>query len=333
MAIRVTLESLLSRYFLSLQIANWSPRTIERRRYSLGRFVDWATERGAESHGEFTTEILEAYRRSLFHHRSARTNKPLKFATQASYLIAVKHWLGWLVEEGWLEINPAEKLQLPKVEHRLPSSYLTLDEVETLLGVVDLTTPSGLRDRAILETLYSTGMRRSELIALNLDDIDFDRGLVVIRQGKGRKDRVVPIGRRALQWLDKYLTDGRPALAGEATDAIFPTTRGNRFHPVTLSSRVRSYLDAAGIRRPGSCHMLRHTAATLMLEGGADLRSIQTLLGHESLNTTQIYTHITIQRLREVHERTHPGSKDRPADDDDRDKNPPRDDEPKREQS
>lgn len=311
MTFRPTLESLLSRYFLSLQIANWSPRTIERRRYSLGRFVDWAKERGAASHGDFTPELLEAYRRSLFHHRSARTDKPLKFATQASYLVAVKHWLGWLVEEGWFETNRAEKLQLPKEEYRLPSSYLTLDEVETLLGTVDLTTPSGLRDRAILETLYSTGMRRSELIALNLDDIDFERGLVIIRQGKGRKDRVVPIGRRALQWIEKYLADGRPVLPDQGTDAFFPTTRGNRFHPVNLSSRVRSYLDAAGIRRPGSCHMLRHTAATLMLEGGADLRSIQTLLGHESLNTTQIYTHITIQRLREVHKRTHPGHHDR----------------------
>ena len=314
MTFRPTLESLLSRYFLSLQIANWSPRTIERRRYSLGRFVDWAKERGVESHGDFTGELLEAYRRSLFHHRNARTNKPLKFATQASYLVAVKHWIGWLVEEGWLETNPAEKLQLPKEEHRLPSSYLTLDEVETLLGIVDLSTPSGLRDRAMLETLYSTGMRRSELIALNLDDIDFDRGLVIIRQGKGRKDRVVPIGKRALQWIEKYLADGRPALTDEDTDTLFPTTRGNRFHPVNLSSLVRSYLDAAGIHRRGSCHMLRHTTATLMLEGGADLRSIQSLLGHESLNTTQIYTHITILRLREVHEKTHPGHHDRTAD-------------------
>lgn len=329
---RVTLESLLSRYSLSLQIANWSPRTIDRRRYTLSRFIAWCTERGTQSAGDINTEIVEAYRRSLFHHRNARTNKPLKFATQASYLIAVKHWLGWLAEEGWLETNPAEKLQLPKEEHRLPSGYLTLDEVETLLSVVDLSTPSGLRDRAILETLYSTGMRRSELIALNLDDVDHSLGLVIIRQGKGRKDRVVPIGRRALQWLDKYLVDARPSMLGESSDALFLTTRGNRFHPVNLTSRVRSYLDAAGIRRPGSCHMLRHTAATLMLEGGADLRSIQTLLGHESLNTTQIYTHITIQRLREVHEKTHPGSKDRPADDDS-DKKTPRDNERKNEQS
>lgn len=144
---------------------------------------------------------MQAYRRSLFHHRSRRTGNPIKFATQASYLTAVRHWLSWLVEGEWLESNPAERIELPKEEHRLPSAYLTLDEVETLLGSVDLSTATGLRDRAILETFYSIGMRRSELIALRLDDIDRERGLVVIRQGKGRKDRVVPIGERALQWI------------------------------------------------------------------------------------------------------------------------------------
>ena len=121
----------------------------------------------------------------------------------------------------------------------------------------------------------------------------------------------MPIGRRALEWLNKYLIAGRPALIDE-TDVLYLTTRGNAFHPVTLSQLVRSYLDAAGISKRGSCHMLRHTTASLMLEGGADLRSIQTLLGHENLNTMQIYTHVTIQRLRAVHDKAHPGAKDRP---------------------
>ncbi|MCA9136292.1 MAG: tyrosine-type recombinase/integrase, partial [Planctomycetales bacterium] len=152
---------------------------------------------------------------------------------------------------------------------------------------------------------------RTELIRLQLDDINHESGLAMIRQGKGRKDRVVPTGQRALEWLNKYLHDGRPALLDQDTQAIFLTARGNAFHPVTLTQLVRSYLTAAGITKPGSCHMLRHTTATLMLEGGADLRSIQTLLGHASLNTTQIYTHVSIKHLREVHDRTHPGAKDR----------------------
>ncbi len=310
----MTPETLLYRYFVHLAMNNWSPRTIDRRRYSLGRFISWCADRGVDSVAGFTDEVIQAYRRSLFHHRSRRTGNPIKFATQASYLAAVRHWLAWLVEGEWIEGNPAEKIELPKEEHRLPSAYLSLGEVEMLLGSVDLSTATGLRDRAILETFYSTGMRRSELIALKIDDIDRERGLVVIRQGKGRKDRVVPIGERALEWINKYTVDVRPSLLRDSTDVLFLTSLGNSFHPNNLTGLVRSYLTAMGITKRGSCHMLRHTTATLMLEGGADLRSIQTLLGHENLNTTQIYTHVTIQRLRDVHRRTHPGASDRKPD-------------------
>jgi len=305
---------LLSRYFVDLRMGNWSPNTIDRRAHSVGKFIEWCDQRGIDRVTKITVEVVEAYRRSLFHHRNARTDKPIKFSTQASYLSAVRHWMGWLCEQDWIKTNPAEKIELPKSEHRLPASYLTLSEVEALLNCVDLTTPAGLRDRAILETFYSTGMRRAELIGLQIDDLNRESGLIMIRQGKGRKDRVVPVGERALEWITKYLHDGRPALIGESTDRIFLTTRGNPFLPGNLSQLVRRYLTASGITRRGSCHVLRHTAATLMLEGGADLRSIQTLLGHENLNTTQIYTHVTIQRLREVHSKTHPGYKDRKPD-------------------
>ena len=313
--------ALLSRYFVHLRMNNWSPRTIDRRSFSLGKFIEWCAERGIDAVAEITVEAVESYRRSLFHHRNARTGKPIKFCTQASYLSAIRHWLGWLCEQGWISDNPADKLELPKEEQRLPASYLTLSEVEALLNVVDLTTPAGLRDRAILETFYSTGMRRGELINLQLDDLNRDDQLVMIRQGKGRKDRVVPIGERALQWIEKYLHDGRIELLDEPTTTLFLTTLGNAFHPNNLSALVRGYLVAAGISKRGSCHMIRHTTATLMLTGGADLRSIQSLLGHEQLNTTQIYTHVSIKHLREVHKKTHPGYQDRQPDDRPTDKN------------
>ncbi len=303
---------LLSRYFNHLRMNNWSINTVTRRDYVLNRFIAWLAERGIETAAEITPDSIAAYRRFLYHYRNERTGKALKFCTQASYLSTITHWLTWLVEQGWIETNPGDNIELPKEEQRLPSSHLTISEVETLINSVDLTTPSGLRDRAILELFYATGMRRAELIALKLDNINHESGLAMIRQGKGRKDRVVPTGKRAIQWLNKYLADGRPALLDEDTQVVFLTSRGNAFHPVTLSQLVRTYLTAAGITRPGSCHMLRHTTATLMLEGGADLRSIQTLLGHESLNTTQIYTHVSIKRLREVHDKTHPGANDRP---------------------
>jgi integrase/recombinase XerD len=295
---------------------NWSERTVDRRSFSLGTFIRWCSERGIDAACEITGEAVQSYRRHLFHHRNARTGKPIKFATQASYLSAIRHWLTWLHEQGWIETNPGEKIELPQEEQRLPASHFTLSEVEAILNVVDLGTPSGLRDRAMMETFYSTAMRRSELIGLQLDDLNRESRVLTIRQGKGRKDRVVPIGRRALQWIEKYLHDGRGALIERPTDTLFLTTLGNSFHPNTLTALVRCYIVAAGITKRGSCHIFRHTAATLMLDGGADLRSLQTLLGHESLNTTQIYTHVSIKRLREVHDKTHPGARDRKPDDD-----------------
>ena len=304
-------STLLNRYFTELRVSNWSPRTIDRRSYSIGRFLTWCNERGIECVTEITAEAIAAYRRSLYHHRARKTGKPLSFSTQASYLSALRHWMTWLHEQNWIPTNPAADLQLPKEETRLPGTYLSIDEVEQLLSVVDLTTPSGLRDRAILEVFYSTGIRRAELINLQLSDLSRDTGTLLIRQGKGRKDRVVPIGPRAVEWIDKYEADGREELIDQPTETLFLTTRGNAIHPNVLSYLVREYMTAAGIFKRGSCHLLRHTAATLMLEGGADLRSLQTLLGHEQLNTTAIYTHVAIKRLREVHAATHPGYADR----------------------
>jgi integrase/recombinase XerD len=303
---------LLSRYFNDLLIENWSQNTVDRRDYSIHLFLKWAAQRDVETVTDFTPQLLDAYRRHLYQYRIARTDKPLRFATQASYLAAVKHWCGWLADHGWISADPSVKLKLPKEEHRLPSAYLTLDEVERVIQSIDLTTSTGLRDRSIFETFYSTAMRRMELVNLRLDDLDCDRGLIMIRQGKGRKDRVVPIGKRAIDWLIKYLDESRPALLHEPTETVYLTSLGNTFNPVTLAQIVRRYFDANGIKRRGACHMLRHTAATLMMQGGADLRSLQTLLGHESLNTTQIYTHVTIDRLREVHAKTHPASGDTP---------------------
>lgn len=289
--------------------------TIRCKSYYIGIFINWSSERGITCVSEYTPELLQSYRRYLFHRPNQRTGKPLTFKTQACYLASLRDWCRWLAEQQWLENDPSLKIVLPKEEKQLPANHLTLDEVETLLNSVDLSTPVGLRDRAVLEAFYSTGIRRGELVNLNMDDLNHTSRLLVIRQGKGGKSRVVPIGVRALDWINKYLSDARPHFSNQCVDedsinSLFLTTIGRRFHPNVLSGIVRDYLDGAGITKQGSCHMLRHTTATLMLEGGADLRSLQTLLGHEKLNTTQIYTHITIKRLREVHDKTHPAKPD-----------------------
>jgi len=189
----------------------------------------------------------------------------------------------------------------------LPKAVLTAHEVERVLAVPDVRTPLGVRDRAILELLYATGLRRQELIDLALDSVDLDRRLLVVRRGKGGKDRVVPMTRRAASCLATYLQRVRPHLVrGADCSAVFVTTHRGPFSPERMSLMVRRYVDAAAIGKRGSCHLFRHTMATLMLEGGADLRYVQAMLGHADISTTQIYTHISIRALKEVHGRTHP---------------------------
>jgi integrase/recombinase XerD len=219
----------------------------------------------------------------------------------------LRRWFAWLVRERVLTQDPAHDLQLPRDERRLPRHPLSVTEVEAVLAQADLTTPHGLRNRAILEVLYSTGLRRDEALGLEFTDIDRERRTLLVRRGKGLKDRFVPIGARALAWLDKYLAEARPRLARRVqTPLVFVSQHGRRLHANQLSKIVRDYLRAAGIAKPGACHLFRHTTATLMLEAGADVRYIQALLGHTRLSTTQIYTHVSITKLREVHERTHP---------------------------
>ena len=179
-----------------------------------------------------------------------------------------------------------------------------------LLNLPDVTDVLGLRDRCILELFYATGIRRSELVRVDVEDINRDTGVLMVRKGKGGKDRVVPVGERVLSWLDRYLEDSRPLLLLHLDEhALFLTGYGERFNPMSVGNWVRRMLDQIGVKKEGSCHLLRHSCATHMLENGADIRFIQQLLGHARLDTTQIYTEVGILQLREVHARTHPNAR------------------------
>jgi integrase/recombinase XerD len=293
-----------------MRMRNCSDRTLESWEFRIRRFIAWCADRGVECVTQVTPDVMAAYRRHLFHYRNSRTNAPIKFSTQASYLMSLRRWFAWLTKENHITENVAADLQLPKEERRLPTDVLTADEVESLLNQTDVTTPLGIRDRAILETFYSTGIRCGELVSLQVYDLESDRGILKITQGKGRKDRVVPIGQRALSWIDKYSVDVRRQLVTHTNQStLFVSFSGRPFGRNNLSALVKGYMRAAGIDKRGSCHLLRHTAATLMMEAGADLRALQMFLGHERLNTTQIYTHVSITRLKIVHERTHPANR------------------------
>lgn len=289
-----------------MRMKNYSENTIDTRRFQLGYFIDWAAARGVVQPVEVSKPVIERYQRYLFHFRK-RNGDPLSFPSQSARLVAIRSWFRWMTRNNHVLFNPAADIDLPKLESRLPKHVLTASEADQVINQAELATWSGVRDRAILETFYSTGMRRRELINLRPYDLDRERGTVVVRQGKGRKDRVIPIGDRALAWIERYAVKVRPGLlVGEPADELFLTRVGKPFTPDQMTELVADYVAAAKIGKQGSCHLFRHTMATLMHEAGADIRCIQEMLGHARLETTQIYTRVSIRRLKEVHTATHP---------------------------
>ncbi|MEO0511179.1 MAG: site-specific tyrosine recombinase XerC [Verrucomicrobiota bacterium] len=293
-------------YLESLQVQNYSERTIENRLSYLNTFILWCEDRELKRPEEITKPILERYQKHLLHTKK-RDGKPLSFRAQHARLVPLRAFFKWLCRQNILLSNPASDLVLPRLEKRLPKHVLSMKEVETVLNVPDVMTSQGVRDRAILEVLYSTGIRRSELASLQLYDLDTERGTLMVRLGKGKKDRMVPIGNRAIAWVEKYTEDVRPLLVGMIDDnTLFLTHLGEAFTPNRLTQLVRETIQKADIGKSGSCHLFRHACATLMLENGADVRFIQAMLGHAKLETTEIYTHVSIRKLKAVHEMTHP---------------------------
>ena len=219
----------------------------------------------------------------------------------------MRTWFRFLMRENLILYNPASELELPKPSRRLPKHTLTPEEVEQVLSQPDIETDAGLRDRALLEVLYSTGIRRQEVINLTRQDLNTGAGILAVRQGKGKKDRFVPIGDRALIWVQKYLDDVRPQYTlPSSPDNVFLDETGKSLDPHKVSRAVKKYVKQSQIDKVGSCHLFRHTMATLMLENGADIRFIQQMLGHSQLSTTEIYTHVAIHKLKEIHTATHP---------------------------
>jgi integrase/recombinase XerD len=292
-------------------LKNYSEYTIKGRRVHIGFFLDWCAERGITEPIEVTRTVLESYQRHVFHYRK-KNGEPLSFTGQHDRLVPLRVWFKWMARNHHILHNPASELELPRLGIRLPKAVLTASEAEQVMQQTKIHDPLGLRDRAILETLYSTGMRRLELVRLTLWDLDLERATVAIRQGKGKKDRIIPLGDRTALWIRKYLDQSRPQLVCEPDDRIvFVSNAGETLSLDYLTEMVRGYVDAAEIGKRGACHLFRHTMATLMLEGGADIRFIQAMLGHADLKTTQIYTHVAIRQLQEIHRATHPAKLER----------------------
>ncbi len=226
-------------------------------------------------------------------------------ATIARRLAALKAFYQFLVREKRIKTDPTANLESPKLEKRLPR-VLTVSEVERLLAQPDPSLPAGLRDRAMLELLYATGIRVSELVSLNVEDVNLETGYIRCT-GKGSKERIVPLGSLAIKWVQEYLQGGRPKLVKDREEtALFVNHHGNRLTRQGFWKIVKKYAEDARIDKEITPHTLRHSFATHLLENGADLRSVQEMLGHADISTTQIYTHVTKGRLKEVYARTHP---------------------------
>lgn len=302
------LESLMHEHLQALQVKNYSEHTIRNRLVHIRYFIAWAHEHGLREPVEITRPVLERYQRYLFFYRK-KNGEPLSFRSQHARLVPLRVWFKWMTRQNYILHNPASEIDLPRLGRTLPKNILSVAEVEHVMVQPNVAEVIGLRDRAILETIYSTGLRRLEMVNLKLFDLHCDRGLVCVRQGKGHKDRYVPIGERATAWLNKYLQESRPQLALEPDDmTVFLTAEGEPFSRDHLTFVVREHIVAAKIGKVGACHLLRHTMATHMHENGADIRFIQQILGHEDIKTTQIYTHVALRALQQVYAATHPAA-------------------------
>jgi len=273
-----------------------SKHTVDAYAHDLGRFGAWLADEGA-SLDQIDEARVAGYLVTL-------SQDGLSARTQARALSAIRGFFRFLIQERRLQADPTELLEGPRLLRKLPD-ILNRDEVLRLLNAPTGSKPNRIRDRAMLHTMYAAGLRVSELIDLDLSDVNLEEGFVSAL-GKGNKRRIVPIGAHARAAMVEYLAEVRPKWARPASRACFVTARGKAMTRQSFWSLVKKYARAVGITKPTSPHKLRHSFATHLLTGGADLRSVQTMLGHADISTTQIYTHVSGEHLRKMHERYHP---------------------------
>jgi len=286
----------------------YAPRTPPAYMAHVDAFLEWLARRELDLL-DVKAKDLHAYQTHLYAFRRP-SGRPYAAAYQGARLVVLKHLFRFLCRRGFLLHDPAADLELPRLEKRLPRTILTRGEVYKLLAAPDARSPSGLRDRAILETLYGTGIRVTELCNLTPYDVDTEERVLRVVLGKGRRDRNVPLTRAAAAAIESYLVKGRPQLVGpHKLRFIFLQDRGGRMDRSTACRIVRTWAREAGIKKHVTPHTLRHTVATHLLKGGADIRHIQALLGHASLGTTQRYTRVEVSDLKQVIDRAHPRGK------------------------
>jgi len=310
------IEELKEKFVEHLKVRGMSETTQEKYPQKLARFLRWLKEKCPEvsSLAEITRDVLSSYQTYLYYAEcQRRPGKALAFSTQLGLLVALRSFFHFLLKDGFILYDPASELELPPDRRKktLPRDIMTKKEVLKVLEEPNLQDVLGIRDRAILEVLYATGIRSTELCNLLLYDIDFEAETLRVTQGKNAKDRVLPLGKMAEEFIQLYLSEARPHLTSDPEEKhLFLSCRGLPLSGVVVHSIVRRYVRSAKLKKKITTHSFRHTCATHLLQGRAPIRHIQEMLGHRSLSTTQLYTRVDLTDLKKVFKRCHPREKD-----------------------
>lgn len=288
-----------------LQVSGFSKATRRSYRIYLNKFLNYLSGQDIENLNEISPADVYGYQTFLYYAQSVY-GKPLSILTQSNALNVARTFFRYLTDSGQLVFDPSSALQLPKKPHTLPT-VLSIKQVQKLLDMPDIKTALGFRDRTIMEVLYVSAIRNSELCSLDVYDLDNSAHRLHIREGKGSKSRMAPLGTIAVNYLKEYLLTWRSQLLhGKQEQALFLSKSGRRLNQADLTMMVRKYGEMCGLHARITPHVLRHSCATHLLKNGADIRYIQQLLGHSSIVSTQIYTHVETGDLKQVHARCHP---------------------------
>jgi site-specific recombinase XerD len=318
-------SEVLEGFLAHAKAKNYAPTTLGIYRVRLGEFFDFLREQGIGEIKRVGRETLKAYQLHVFQDKR-QDGKPYSHSTGALKIRALKRFFEWLESSQQILFNPADKLPEPKREYRIPRNVLTEEQMANLLEQPDLTDPWGIRDKAIMELFYSTGLRLGELVKLTLLDVDLQGGVVRVNQGKGAKDRVVPMGETAVRFLKEYLTKVRPPLSQRyngdrllvpgrcPSDRLFLGRAGRPFKGIMIQRRIHDYALKAGLTGQVSPHTFRHSFATHLVKQGADIQAVARMLGHKHLRVTQMYTRVAGVDVKKTHGEAHPREKDELAD-------------------
>lgn len=301
------IEVLIEKYVQDRKRQGYSEKTEVNDRWGLEWFVKYLKKQDVKNISEISCEILCRYQRYLYEAIGSH-GKSLSLPSQTNLLIHVRTWFQWLTRKEYVMADPSSVLILPKIKQSLPKNILSPKEIEKVLNVPNVESELGLRDRAVMELLYGSGLRNKEVTGLKVYDVNLQEQEVFVNNGKGGKDRVVPLGEIACKYVELYLKQVRWNLLGKREDEgnLFLTDEGKKLGRSLINMIVKTRAKQAGIKKRGTAHGMRHAFATHLLKAGANLRYIQALLGHKNLETTQIYTHVEVSDLKRELRRCHP---------------------------